>query len=827
MRGNWELLRSWSRNHIHLIQHSSTTASFIKMNSPPDPNSATVPRRPALRTDSEDLNSPKSGPTKVVSIAEPEPEDVQKFELPPSDESSKTKHFSAGVAKRMTGRPNMPSATSSKLSIRSQTSFEEPIRETRTSDFSKPTDDSKHHHHRDKLLSQVAEWLHAEKAKRATRESNKRGTKENEAEVEDLSGRGTSSKPRSMSSSSSSSALSLEKLQKILEDNMLDLGHSHLPHLTPPRRVSRKRSLVRPSLKPTPSSDTEYHDEDIVVPSCDVILDNSKTLAYSGGAGSSMETTTLSNSKRAEKERKAWIQFKNEIVRLAHTLRLKGWRRVPLDRGAEIEVERLSGALTNAVYVVSPPANLPPSASSTNLSTKSQRYPSKLLLRIYGPQVEHLIDREAELSILRRLARKKIGPRMLGTFRNGRFEEFFNAQTLTAQDLRIPDTSKKIAKRMRELHDGVALLQEERDQGPFVWRNWDKWVDRCEKIITYLDRQILDGDSSRSIRGESWRDRGLVCGVEWPVFRAAVERYRQWLEKYYGGSEELSRSLVFAHNDTQYGNILRLVPELPVDGSAPSPLLLPMNHHKQLVVIDFEYASANTRGLEFANHFTEWCYNYHAPPPMTWTCDTRNYPTIEEQKRFIRAYINHRPHFNLHAYSTPKFEGRDAPAGSIKEFMLDSRTLASERDMPSSSTNLYAEEEARREEETEKQVEEMLREVRMWRLANSAQWVAWGIVQAKVPELDDAPPFVVTPDEIDGPQNGILEDAKMDDKMERENEREIKVKEQVEEEEDEFDYLGYAQSRALFFWGDVVALGILGIDELPVELADRIKILNY
>lgn len=443
----------------------------------------------------------------------------------------------------------MASANSSKGSLRSQTSLEEPIRDAPSSESLKVNDESKHHHHRDKLLSQVAEWLHSEKVKRTARKSNKKDTNENETSVEDLPDRGTSSRPRTMSDSSTSSALSLEKLQKILEDNMLDFGHNHLPHFTSPKRHSRKRSLVRPSLKPTPSSDTEYHDGDIVVPSCDVILDNSKTLAYSGGAGSSMETTTLSNAKRAEKERKAWIQFKNEIVRLAHTLRLKGWRRVPLDRGHEIEVERLSGALTNAVYVVTPPADLPPSASSTNVSTKSQKSPPKLLLRIYGPQVEHLIDREAELSILRRLARKKIGPRMLGTFRNGRFEEFFNAQPLTAQDLRIPDTSKKIAKRMRELHDGVELLSEEREEGPFVWRNWDKWVDRCEKIITYLDKQILEGDSSKSIRGESWRDRGLVCGVEWPVFRGAIEKYRQWLEKYYGGSEKLSRRLVFAHND--------------------------------------------------------------------------------------------------------------------------------------------------------------------------------------------------------------------------------------------------------------------------------------
>jgi len=49
---------------------------------------------------------------------------------------------------------------------------------------------------------------------------------------------------------------------------------------------------------------------------------------------------------------------------------------------------------------------------------------------------------------------------------------------------------------------------------------------------------------------------------------------------------------------TQYGNLLRLMPD-----DQASPLLIPANEHKRLVVIDFEYANANTPGLEFANHF--------------------------------------------------------------------------------------------------------------------------------------------------------------------------------------------------------------------------------
>jgi choline kinase len=172
------------------------------------------------------------------------------------------------------------------------------------------------------------------------------------------------------------------------------------------------------------------------------------------------------------------------------------------------------------------------------------------LLRIYGPQVEHLIDRESELKILQRLARKRIGPRLLGTFTNGRFEEFLHAKALTAKELRQPDTSKQIAKRMRELHEGIDLLKEEREAGPFVWQNWDKWVQRCEQVVTWLDQQVKECNQEQiQSPADKWKKRGFVCGVEWPLFRQTIEKYRTWLEEQYGGIDKINERLVFAHND--------------------------------------------------------------------------------------------------------------------------------------------------------------------------------------------------------------------------------------------------------------------------------------
>jgi choline kinase len=399
------------------------------------------------------------------------------------------------------------------------------------------------------LLSQVVEWLQDEKAKQVSRRIRQEegcapadGDKQQEAD----SWRRTRSE-----SEASDGAVALDKLERILagyaaatKEGVPGYGGSHRT----PFAALRKSSIAK-KLKPnsmTIASDTEQ-DGELLVPNVEATLDNSKAMAYTGGNADG-DPDTVGNSRDKEN----WNSFKCEIVRLTHTLRLKRWKRVPIEQGGDISVERLSGALTNAVYVVSPPKGMrdlsPANESSTSLTAKKP--PPKLLLRIYGPQVEHLIDRESELSILRRLARKSIGPRLLGTFTNGRFEEFLYAHTLTPEDMRVPETSKQIAKRMRELHDGIDLLEEERDSGPFVWVNWDKWVSRCEQIITWLDKDILSQGQDHSVsKVRPWRSRGLVCGVQWPVFRKTVDKYRKYIIETHGGKKGIKEQLVFAHND--------------------------------------------------------------------------------------------------------------------------------------------------------------------------------------------------------------------------------------------------------------------------------------
>ncbi|KAK7917066.1 choline kinase [Apiospora marii] len=719
----------------------------------------------------------------AVQIAEPEPE--------APEETQPKKQFSAGVGKRLSGRPPMVGANSSRASLLSQSSLEmlgghasnkSPAHEAQDAD--QPQGNSHHRHRLDhygeKLITQVAEWLEHERSKKEKRRGKRhhirhRRPSEEAVDAEDASTSAEGARlQRKHSIDSQSSDVSLDRLQRIIDDSMSALGLSNMPHYSP-------RLLA--------------------LPSCDAVLDNTKTMSYSGGKTLSPEDEKSPVSRKEEKGRQAWATFKTDVLRIAHTLRIKGWRRIPLDSGDDIEVERLSGALTNAVYVVSPPKDM---AEKTE---PGKTPPAKLLLRVYGPQVENIIDRENELSMLRRLARKKIGPRMLGTFENGRFEQFFNAITLTPAHLREPETSKKIAKRMRELHDGIDLLEEEKDGGPSVLKNWDQWLDHVGKVASFLDKELLAGNgNSTPSPADSWKSRGFVCGVEWAMFKQAIAKYREWLFNHYNSHNTLREQLVFAHNDTQYGNILRLKPD-----DEKSPLMQPQNEHKQLIVIDFEYAGPNTRGHEFANHFTEWTYNYHdANTPHI--CNTERYPTPEEQRRFLKAYVEHQPQYP--SAGTPRLLPLDSPAdtgiattttpaassSSIVEFMLDAR-------VPPGG---WREDEKRKEDQVEQIIRALMEETKIWRIANSAQWVAWGLMQAKIPGLD-----------LTGSGDNQTTEA------EEAAPAAAAAPEEEEGHGDEFDYLGYAQDRAYFFWGDCVQMGIVKLEDLPENLRGRIKTVNY
>lgn len=123
------------------------------------------------------------------------------------------------------------------------------------------------------------------------------------------------------------------------------------------------------------------------------------------------------------------------------------------------------------------------------------------------------------------------------------------------------------------------------------------------------------------------------------------------------------------------------------------------------------------------------------------------------------------------------------------------------------------------EEELEMEVRRLMQQTRLWRVLCSAQWAAWGIVQAKVPDMEEGIAAMNaassdTPHENGHAENGEKKPTPVDSDV---------------DEEDEFDYLAYAQDRALFFWSDLLALKLIDPAELPAPMVEHIqkRIVDY
>lgn len=311
-------------------------------------------------------------------------------------------------------------------------------------------------------------------------------------------------------------------------------------------------------------------------------------------------------------------------------------------------VQRVSGALTNAVFFVS--------------NKSSRKFPT-LLLRIYGPSSWALISRPRELHILHKLSSiYHIGPLVYGTFENGRIEEYFKSTTLKEEDIRDPTISRWIGARMAEFHSVDMEEVSLPDEVPPADKQWEISVKNCISSWLGPANEVL---SLPSI------DPAIRQELDLSRFEKEWKFYMQWSTKVKDNTS--GSKTVFAHNDTQYGNLLRLADSVIVT-----------DEHRQLIVVDFEYAGPNPAAYDIANHFHEWTANYHGSTPHL--LDRSRYPTFAERRNFYSSYVKH--------------------SNLLGEDPVDSS-----------------------------EIEELLAaldyQVRIWSPASHGMWAIWGIVQAQ------------------------------------------------------------------------------------------------
>jgi choline kinase len=230
-------------------------------------------------------------------------------------------------------------------------------------------------------------------------------------------------------------------------------------------------------------------------------------------------------------------RFAETFLGIIHEHGVSSWIRVT--DPATIKVVKVAGSLTNAVFFVSVPLELAPTPVP----------PRTLLLRIYGPSSGALISRPRELHTLHVLSSQyRIGPRVWGTFANGRVEEFFESEALTAACLREPSTSRWIGMRMAELHS-VDLEAAEGTPHPAEGegKTWDIAARRNVREWLAPAQEVLSMPCVPSAVAQAFDLAG---------FMDIWMRYSDWLAAFEHRAGKSPR--VFCHNDTQYGNLLRV-----------------------------------------------------------------------------------------------------------------------------------------------------------------------------------------------------------------------------------------------------------------------------
>jgi len=194
-----------------------------------------------------------------------------------------------------------------------------------------------------------------------------------------------------------------------------------------------------------------------------------------------------------------------------------------------------------------------------------------VLVRVYGPNTEVVVDRERENRLFARLSAAGFAPAYLGRFENGRVEGFLPGfRSLEPHEMGDHRWRDGIARTLAELH----RMMPESPQ-PCTFETLRDWMERASAVD-------FEGE-----RAEAHRALGL------PRLRAYLDRLEQSFHSQVlcgGGSlgHRTALAVVLAHNDLLSGNVL-------VDEATGA-----------VRFIDYEYGDVGYAGFDVANHFCEY-----------------------------------------------------------------------------------------------------------------------------------------------------------------------------------------------------------------------------
>uniref|UniRef100_A0A0G4HGT6 ethanolamine kinase n=1 Tax=Chromera velia CCMP2878 TaxID=1169474 RepID=A0A0G4HGT6_9ALVE len=216
-----------------------------------------------------------------------------------------------------------------------------------------------------------------------------------------------------------------------------------------------------------------------------------------------------------------------------------------------------------------------------------------VLVRVFGPKTEKMIDREREEKVLLHLSAKGFGASVLGIFEDGRIEQWLLGRTPEPLEMKKPEVAAQIAQALQKFHASDAPPSVSLDRS-CLWDTLHGWINACRTAVK-------EADEGKDLRGKK-------LGV------FDFERVAKELDAAEKRAKTFSSPLVLCHNDLLSGNVF-----------------LKSGANGGVTFIDFEYSTCGERAFDIANHWCE-CVGFE--------CEWENFHSEEEQRHFIRHYLS-------------------------------------------------------------------------------------------------------------------------------------------------------------------------------------------
>lgn len=248
----------------------------------------------------------------------------------------------------------------------------------------------------------------------------------------------------------------------------------------------------------------------------------------------------------------------------------------------QVKVRRMLGGQSNHLFHVTS-------------STSATEY----LLRIHRLGGTHVFSDTINFAIF---SERGLGPKLYGFFDGGRMEEYLPSVTLDSDRILEPEISRKVGAAFPKYHAIEMPASKNR---------------RCFQFMRESLREYKDlggGDYDIVPTTVTYSEHPKTVSLE------DLHREIDLMEKW--ANELFEDTVVFCHNDLACANILEL------DGS------------KEIVLIDWEFASYNCRGFDIAMHLSETAVDFRdpTPPGIKFSEElTDNPPNLQT---FCEAYVD-------------------------------------------------------------------------------------------------------------------------------------------------------------------------------------------